>query len=118
MKTRVIICLLFIGLISFYSCQKENNPTEYPFKAEVIGNNPDCGVYQIRITEGQDKVGNIVGESIASNIYIANNLPEELKISGLRILLDLRKPENNELGICTHMGPCYPWIYVTRAKKE
>lgn len=120
MKPKIIICVLFVGLISFFSCQKENNPAEYPFKAEVMGKNPDCGIYQIKITEGQDKVELIVGNSIGNNIYIANNLPEELKISGLKILLDLRKPvaENNELGICTDMGPGYTWIFVTKAKKK
>jgi len=120
MKKKIIICFLFLGLISFYSCQKENNPTEYPFKAEVMGRNPDCGIYQIKITEGQDKVELIVGNSIGTCIYIANNLPEELKINGLKILLDLRRPvpENNELGICYAMGPGYTWVFVTKAKKE
>ena len=120
MKIKIIIGLLFIGLISSYSCQKEYNPSEYPFKAEVMGANLDCGIYQIRITEGQDKVESILGKSIGTNIFIANNLPAELKIAGLKILLDLRKPmpENNEIGICTAMGPSYPWIFVTRGKKE
>lgn len=120
MKIKIIIGLLFIGLISSYSCQKEYNTSEYPFKAEVMGANLDCGIYQIRITEGQDKVESILDQSIGTNIFIANNLPAELKIAGLKILLDLRKPtsENNEIGICTTMGPSYPWIFVTRAKKE
>jgi hypothetical protein len=121
MKTKIIIYVLFMaGLISFYSCQKEDNSSEYPFKAEVIGKNSDCGICQIRITEGQNKVETMVGKSVGTNIYIANNLPEDLKIDGLKIILDLRKPEpeNNELGICTAMGPAYPWVFVTKAKKE
>ena len=120
MKIRIIIGLLFIGLISNYSCRNENNHSEYPFKAEVMGANVDCGIYQIRITEGQDKVESILGKSIGTNIFIANNLPAELKITGLKILLDLRKPtaENNEIGFCTAMGPSYAWVFVTRAKKE
>jgi hypothetical protein len=120
MKIRIIIGLLFIGLISSYSCQKEHNPSEYPFKAEVMGVNLDCGIYQIRITEGHDKVESILGKSIGTNTFIACNLPSELKIAGLKILLDLRKPtaENNEIGICTTMGPSYAWVFVTRAKKE
>ena len=120
MKIKNIVILLFMGLISNYSCRKENNSTVYPFKAEVMGVNLDCGIYQIRITEGQDKVESILGKSAGNNIFVANNLPAELKISGLKILLDLRKPmpENNELGICTAIGPSYPGIFVTRAKKE
>lgn len=118
MKRKLLIGVLFTGLISYYSCQKENNPSEFPYKAEVMGMNADCGVYQIRITEGQDEVESIVGQSVITSIYIANNLPDELKIDGLRIMLDLRKPENSELGVCTDMGPGYAWVFVTKAKKE
>jgi hypothetical protein len=118
MKIKLLIGVLFMGLISYYSCQKENNPSGYPFKAEVMGINPDCGIYQIRITDGQEKAESIVGKSAEANIYIANNLPDELKINGLRIILDLRKPEINELGVCTDMGPSYTWVFVTKAKKE
>lgn len=120
MKAKVIISLVLLGLIIFCSCKKENSRTEFPFKAEVMGIDPDCGLYQIRITERQDQVETMVGKSVGNNIYIANNLPEGLKISGLKILLDLRKPipENNELEVCSAMGPGYPWIFVTNAKKE
>lgn len=118
MKTKLLIGLLFIGLISYYSCQKENNPSEFPYQAEVMGINPDCGIYQIRITKGLDEVESIVGSSPVDNIYIANNLPDELKINGLRIILDLRKPENNELGACTFLGLSVPWVFVTKAKQE
>jgi hypothetical protein len=118
MKIKLLIGVLFMGLISYYSCQKEINPSEYPFKAEVMEKNPDCGIFQIRITVGQDRVESIVGKSAGTNIYIANNLPDELKINGLRIQLDLRKPEYNELGVCTDLGPSYTWVFVTKAKKE
>jgi hypothetical protein len=119
MKVKLLICLLLAGSLIF-SCQKDNSSSILPFKAEVMGKNPDCGIYQIRITEGQDKVASIVGKSMGTNIYMANNLPEELKINGLKILLDVRKPnpENNEIGICTDLGPGYPWVFVTKAKKE
>lgn len=120
MKIKIITCLLFLGLIITFSCEKDNNAEEYPYKAEVMGQNPDCGIYQIKITEGQEKVEAIVGKSVGTHIYIAKNLPEELKANGLKILLDLRKPiaENNELGVCTTQGLGYTWVFVTKAKKE
>lgn len=119
MKLKIISLLLF-SVIICYACKKESKPTQYPFKAEVMGVNSDCGIYQIKITNGQDKVESIVGNSVGTNIYIAKNLPEELKVNGLKIILDLRKPtaENNELGICTALGPSYTWVFVTKAKKE
>ncbi len=120
MKIKTLISILFVVLINYCACQKENNHGEYPFKAEVMWKNSDCGIYQIRITEGKDEVEKILGKSVSTNIYIANNLPEDLKINGQKIVLDLRKPdpENNESGFCTAMGPSYPWIIVTKAKKE
>jgi hypothetical protein len=114
---KLLLGLIFIGLFC-YSCNKENNSPEFPFKAEVIGLNPDCGIYQIRITQGLDLVKSIAGTTSGDSIYIANNLPDELKINGLRIILNLRKPQNNELGICTALGPGYTWIFVTKAEKE
>lgn len=120
MKLKIISRFMFIGLMSCYACKKDNNATEYPFKAEVMGVNSDCGIYQIKVTEGQQKVASIVGKSVGTDIYIASNLPEELKINGLKIILDLRKPKagNNELGICTALGPSYTWVFVMKAKKE
>jgi hypothetical protein len=120
MKINNILIVQLVVLINFCACQKEKNTTEYPCKAEVMWKNSDCGIYQIRITEGQDYVEKILGQSFSTNIYIANNLPEDLKINGQKIILDLRKPdpENNESGFCTAMGPSYPLVIVTKAKKE
>jgi len=29
--------------------------------------------------------------------------------------LDVRAPKAGELGLCTHMGPTYGWLFVVRA---
>jgi hypothetical protein len=115
MKPRLLFTLILLGLLSF-SCHKDKDPSDLPFEAQVMGLNPDCGIYQIKITQGLEEVISIVGTSIADGIYIANNLPQELMIDGVIIKLDLRKPENSELGLCTAMGPAYPWIFVTQAE--
>ena len=118
MKTGLffILSLLFVGL-TFYSCQEDNISSEYPYEAEVIGKNLDCGLYEIKITRGLERVKSIVGPTPGEGIYIAKNLPTELEVNGLKIKLDLRKPKNDELGLCTDMGPSYTWVFVTRAEK-
>lgn len=117
MKAILILCVIFGAILCCSSCKKEKEATEYPYKAEVVGE--ACGLYTIQITEGQKEVALIDGQAYEGNsIYIAKNLPDELKISGLKIILNVRKPENNELGSCTDMGISYPWIFVTKAKKE
>jgi len=87
----------------------------YPFEAEVLGRNMDCGEFQIRFTRDLDKVFEIIGGT-PSDIYIARNLPEDLKTQGLIITLNFRKIKDSEVGICTTYGPGYLWLYVTYAK--
>jgi len=119
MKTELffIFSLLFVGLI-FNSCQEDTILSEYSYEAEVIRKNIDCGLYEIKITQGLESVKSIVGSTSTEDIYIAKNLPSELKTNGLKIKLNLRKPKNNELGACTHMGPSYTWIFVIKAEKK
>lgn len=114
MSVRLIFGLIFIGLINF-SCYKDNSYTGFPYEAKVMGLNSDCDICQIKITQGLEKVKLIVGSGINDSIYIAKNLPNELITNGIIIKLDLRKPENSELGPCTAMGPSYPWIFVIKA---
>jgi hypothetical protein len=102
--------------MTYFSCDKSDNLKEYPFEAEVLGNNPDCGLFAIKITNDLDKVVDIVGNSVSEGIYIAKNLPVELQTAGLKIILDVRKPNASELGVCTDLGPSYNWLYVTKAK--
>jgi hypothetical protein len=117
MKTILFISFLIIILLS--NCHKEdNNPNAFQFQAEVLGSNPDCGVFSIKFTSELDKVKMIVGSTTLDGIYIARNLPVELQQSGIKIKLDVRKIQDSELGACTAMGPSYPWLYVIKAEKE
>jgi hypothetical protein len=116
MKAKLTIGLIFFAITAI-SCQKDNLPANYPYKARVIGKNRDCGLYSIKILRDLTSVETIVGTTLDS-IYIAQNLPYELQISGLEIVLDLRDPKNSELGICTELGPSYNWLTVIRARKK
>ena len=114
MKKIPIFITLIIGLL-FTSCERNNNPV-YPYEAEVLGPNMDCGIYQIRITNNLDKAIEKVGISVVAGIYIAENLPVDLQQEGITIVLDIREPKPSELGVCTAMGPSYPWLHVINAK--
>ena len=117
MKTNLFVSILIILLFS--NCHKEtNDPYAFQFQAEVLGSNPDCGVFSIKFTSELGKVKMIVGSTTLDGIYIAKNLPAELQQSGINIRLDIRKIQDTELGACTTMGPSYPWLYVIKAVKE
>ena len=120
MKTAIFYFLIIlVTFMSLYSCQKDNVDSRYPFEAEVLGKNLDCGLYEIKITKGLEKVESIIDlPSPVKGIYIAKNLPKNLETPGVIIVLDLRKPKNNGLEACTDMGPSYPWVYVIRAKRK
>ena len=112
----IILSMIFIGLT--ISCQENDVTSEYPFEAKVINQNIDCGLYEIKITKGIKRVKSIVGQTLSENIYIAANLPIELKINNLDIKLGLRKPNKNEITACTTLGLSYNWVYVTKAIKK
>ena len=113
-----IASLFLILTITYFSCDKSDSLTEYPFEAEVLGINQDCGLTAIKITNDLDKLVDIVGNSVSPGIYIAKNLPVQLQTAGLVIILDVRKPNASELGACTFHGLSYNWLYVIKAKSK
>ncbi|ASO05443.1 hypothetical protein [Arenibacter algicola] len=110
--------ILFLFGVLMFSCEKESSSDEYSIEAEVLGRNTDCGIYAVKILNGLSQVQSIVGSKVGDSIYIAKNLPTELETAGLKILLDVRKPQNDELGPCTTLGPAYYWLFVKRAEKK
>lgn len=110
------ICGLFILALVLASCDRSHDQ-EYPFEAVVLGINMDCGIPEIRFISDINEIEARFGPSPGSAVYIGKNLPEELVQENLRIKLNCRVPEAEELGACTMMGPSYPWIYVTAAIK-
>jgi hypothetical protein len=117
MKSQITLLILVVSL-SFVSCKKNDGFKDYPYEAEVLSKNSDCGFYAIKITNGLDQVQRIVGKSVSEGIYIAKNLPDTLQSSGIIIILDIRKPNASELGACTFLGPTYNWLYVIKAKRK
>jgi len=117
MKPFILLILLTIGL-TFSSCEKSSTESEFLFEAEVIGRNNDCGIYAIRFTKYNQKANEIAGTLFTQYVFIAKNLPVDLQVDGLSIILNIRRINYSEMTACTTMGPSYPWIYVLSAKKK
>jgi len=117
MRHTTTLILLTLGLF-FYSCERNDSNPVYPYEAIVFGPNNDCGLYEVKFTNDLSGVIEKVGKSVVDSIYIAESLPEDLKIYGLEIKLDIRKPKTSELGICTDRGPSLNWVHVIYAKQK
>jgi hypothetical protein len=115
MKPTALFILLTIGF-TYISCEKKNVVTDSTFEAEVLGRNSDCGLFAVKFPEKLDQIMALTETSSSDGVYIAENLPEDLKTSGLVIILKIRKPQPTELGFCTDLGISYPWIWVIDAR--
>ena len=105
---RILVLLFFIVLIN---CD-EDKVIDYQFEATVLGQGIDCGeTYLINLT-------NISGiTEITGGTYYADNLPSDLKIIGINIVLNCRLPNDEEVYACTDMGPSYPHVFVINGKE-
>ena len=90
----------------------------YPFEGEVLGINIDCHIHEIKFLNNLDRVIELCGKSVINSVYIAGNLPDSLKIEGLKIILNIGKPSSNQIGACTMMGSTINWVWITNAKPK
>jgi hypothetical protein len=117
MKSYILIIFISLGII-LVTCEKNTTNQEYIFEAKVLSRNTDCGFFAIQITNNIQQANEIAGTLYPEYTFIAKNLPADLQVEGLSIILDIRRIQKSELGACTAMGPSYPWIYVLRAKRK
>jgi hypothetical protein len=117
MKPYLIFIFLSIGFTSS-SCERNNVDQIFPFDVEVLGINLDCKQNEIKFSNDLDKVIELFGKSVIDSVYIAGNLSDDLKIPGLKIVLNIGKPSTYEIGACTTMGPSLNWVWITNAKPK
>lgn len=111
MRKILINSLLFFYLISA-SCDKADIEINFKYEATVLGKGIDCGnTFVIELK-------NIDETDIADGIYYADNLNEDFKIDGFKILLNCRSPQNEELYPCTTLGFGYSHVFVTEVIKK
>lgn len=117
MKPYLLILIISLGIM-FVTCEENNTNPEYQFEAKVLGRNTDCGFFAIQFTKSIQQANEIAGTLYTEYTFIAKNLPTELQVEGLPIILNIRRIQDSELGVCTAMGPSYPWIYIQEARKK
>jgi hypothetical protein len=110
--------ILLMIILSNFSCENNNTDLDYPFEAEVLGINLDCKQNEIKFSNDLDKVIGLFGKSVIDSVYIAGNLPNDLKIPGLKIVVKIGNPSNQEFTACTTMGPSLNWVWITAAKPK
>ena len=103
--------------------------SEYDCEAIVIGNVNQVGVscsqdvFHLKFLSGEDKIKALLHDSVnvQDSTYHALNLPEDLKIQGLHILLNARTPTANEMPACLNCEmPLFidPIVWIIRAEKN
>ena len=117
MKPYILIVIISLGM-TLVTCEENNTNPEYLFEARVLGRNTDCGLFAIQFTKNIQQANEIAGTLITQYTFIAKNLPTDLQVDGLSIILNIRRIKESELGICTAMGQSYPWVYVIEARKK
>jgi len=117
MKPYLLILNISLGIM-LVTCEENKTNPEYQFEAKVLGRNTDCGFFAIQFTNNNQQANEIAGTLYTEYTFIAKNLPTELQVEGLPIMLNIRRIQDSELGVCTAMGPSYPWIYVLEAEKN
>lgn len=112
MKIFTTISILIILLFITNSCEKENDTSEgFQYEATVIGKGMDCGETFVISLTGIDN-----NSEFEDGTYYADQLNSDFKVPGLKIYLNCREPNDNEIYACTHMGPTYPHVIVTDCK--
>lgn len=111
---------LLMIIVLLHSCENNTCTTDkdYPFEAEVLGINLDCKLNEIKFSNDLDKVIGLFGKSVIDSVYIAGNLPNDFKIPGLKILVNIGNPSKQEFTACTTMGPSLNWVWITAAKPK
>ncbi|RXJ45771.1 hypothetical protein [Gelidibacter gilvus] len=105
--------LIAIMTFTFYSCNNVDDNNEL-FNAVVIGKGLDCGdSFLIKFNENSPGL-----PSSIDNTYYEINLPNEFKVAGKEIVVDFRKPKENEYFPCTTLGIGYNLIYIISAKSK
>ena len=127
MKTNIIFFLTLIAVFS--SCKKEDENTDYNYEAIVVYKvndgmiTCDDDLFSLKFIKGIHEAESIIDSDsrVLDSIYVAVNLPDELKEIGLTIKLDVRVPEPDETPSCYNfeMPVLYgPTVYVVRAEKK
>jgi len=68
-------------------------------EAKVLGRNTDCGLFAIQFTKNIQQAYEIAGTLYSEYTFIAKNLPTDLQVDELSIILKMRRIQDSELGV-------------------
>jgi hypothetical protein len=114
---RYIFLVLLIA--SGISCRRDNSAsytdiTDW-FQIEIKAQrNIDCGLPEIIFLDHQSIAYEIIGDK--KGTYIAYGLPKVNYHPGDKLNVKIRKPVEDEFGVCTMMGPTWSWVTITEIK--
>ena len=107
MKT--VLIFLFLTCISGCVNRRKSAAEREPNFNAIVGNRSiDCGdSWMLTLF--------IDGKPVIQPVYEIN-LPDSLRIEGLKLFIDYRKPEQEEMMKCHALGPGYNQVYIIHAK--
>jgi hypothetical protein len=114
MKKIFFVSILLCGVF-LMSCKKDDDKAkakDFKFEATVISKGLDCGETFLISLKNLE-----TNSAIEDGTYYADNLEAEYKVEGLKIYLNCRNPNNDELLPCTTLGPSYPHVVVLDSEK-
>lgn len=104
--------LIFLSLICIYGCanmKKTSTEQDVNFNA-IVGNiEVDCGKSRLMTLYSE-------GKALIQPVYEIN-LPDSLRIEGLKLLVEWRKPDSEEIMKYHTLGPGYCQVYIVNAKR-
>ena len=114
MKMLILLSILTFGVL-LASCDKDNDEAtkeNFKFEATVLTKGLDCGetfIISLKNIESSSE--------LEDGIYYADNLSPEYKEPGLKIYLNCREPNDDEIFACTTLGPSYPHLIVIKSSQ-
>lgn len=106
MKRNIFLLVILFFILA--SCSKEKS-----YNATVLGKGIDCGdSYLLKFNEGVSGLP----ENNIDNTFYEINLLEAYKIEGKKVNVEFREPKNEEIMLCTTLGPGYAQVFITEVK--
>lgn len=109
-----LLCCSLLASTLFLSCSKDGEDIQF-WNATVRNKGLDCGTFLLEF----EKEPNIYPASFGlGTIFYEMNLPDEFKIPETKIVVEIRKLNDDELFACTTRGPSYGMVYILSARER
>lgn len=98
----------------FISCSKDEEDIQF-WNATVRNKGLDCGTHLLEF----DLEPNLYPASYGyGTIFYEMNLPDAFKVPETKIVVEMRKLNDDELVACTTLGPSFGMVYILSARER